>query len=330
MFPLLTTILLWIAIVFIVWYVLTKLVPKKTYTQIGLILVLLVVVLAFFNPNDNFGGQWWSLISLPLQPLGLVIFLLGTALRQGKGKVNGDFVVWAFVLLLAASLPVSAYFLAQQVVVAAPKITSDATPVGAIVLFGRGTTRIATFPRREVQLTETGDRILVTARVYAEQLAARRNSIVIVSAGPRPGIPLEQPNAIESKDLRVLLSQMGVPLAQIVEDDKGLDVRTTAEAVDRILRERNLKNQPIIVVTSGLQMQRVLATFAQLGIIALPRPTDFLSGNLRPVNFNAITLPNLIPNVYALALTTEVIGEYLVRIYYYLRGWQGTPPCCVG
>jgi len=90
MFETITTILLWVLIVGVLWFVLTQLVTKKALARIGIVVLLLVIILAFFNPNDGFGGTWWNLLSLPLRPLGLGIVLLGFALRQGMKKVNGE------------------------------------------------------------------------------------------------------------------------------------------------------------------------------------------------------------------------------------------------
>ncbi|NJL91474.1 MAG: hypothetical protein HC916_18100 [Coleofasciculaceae cyanobacterium SM2_1_6] len=96
MFPIVTTVLLWVLIIGVLWYVLTQLITKKALARIGIVLLLLVIILAFFNPNDGFGGTWWRLLSLPLKPLGLGIFLLGFALRQGFKKVGGELVAVAF------------------------------------------------------------------------------------------------------------------------------------------------------------------------------------------------------------------------------------------
>lgn len=333
MFPIITTILLWVLIVIVLWYVLTQLVSKKVLARIGVILLLLIVILAFFNPNDGFGGTWWNLLSLPLKPLGLGIVLLGFALRQGIKKVQGELVLVAFLVLVIGSTPLFSTVLGQW---AAVNINQSATteerlPPSTIVVLARGTTKIGLVPRREVQLTEKGDRLLATSQVYAQEVFFGRLPFVIISSGKRPGIPLEQPNAIEASDVRVILNRFGIPLPQLIPEPKGVDVRTSAEAVVKILQDNNLQNQPITLVASGLEIRRAISTFSQLKIKAFPHPTDFTPGNIKPVNLNNIVLEDLIPNVDSLVLTSRIVDEYFVRVYYFLRGWQGSiNDCCYG
>jgi uncharacterized SAM-binding protein YcdF (DUF218 family) len=329
MFPIITTILLWVLIIGVLWYVLTQLITKKALARIGIVLLLLVIILAFFNPNDGFGGTWWRLLSLPLKPLGLGIFLLGYALRQGLKKVSGELVAVAFLVLLVGSSPILATLLAQQTAMSSAQNTAieQRLPPATIVVLARGTTKISRFPRREVQLTEQGDRLLATANIYGQEVFFGKQPLVIISAGRRPGIPLEDSNAIEANDVRVLLSRLGIPESQLVVETQGIDVRTSAEAVTKILRDRNLQTQPIILTTSGLEMRRAIGTFAQLNIQAIPNPTDFIPGNIKPVNLNNIVVEDLVPNVESLLLTSRVVDEYLVQIYYFLRGWQGINSC---
>jgi len=333
MFPIITTILLWVLIVVALWYVLTKLISKKALARIGIVLLLLIIILAFFNPNDGFGSTWWKLLSLPLKPLGLGIALLGFTLREGMKKVNGQFVMGAFLVLLIGSTPLLASALAQwsALNINQNAATGQKMPPATIVVLARGTTKIALVPRREVQLTEKGDRLLATSQLYAQEVFFGRSPQVIISSGRRPGIPLEQPNAIEASDVRVVLNRFGIPLPQLIPEPKGVDVRTSAEAVVKVLQEKNLQNQPILLVTSGLEMRRAIGTFSQLNIRVFPNPTDFIPGNLKPVNFNNIVLEDIIPNVDALVLTSRIVDEYLVRVYYFLRGWQGgANDCCTG
>lgn len=334
MFPIITTILLWVLIVGVLWYVLTKLISRKALSQIGIVLLLLVIILAFFNPNNAFGGTWWNLLSLPLKPLGLGIVLLGFALREGIKKVRGDLVTIAFFVLLIGSTPLFSTALGQW---AASNVNQNATteerlPPSTIVVLARGTTKISLVPRREVQLTEKGDRLLAASQTYAQEVFFGRQPLVIVSSGRRPGIPLEQPNAIEANDLRVILNRsFNIPLPQLVTEPTGVDVRTSAEAVTKILQEKNLQNQPIILIASGLEMSRAIGTFSDLKIKAFPRPTDFTTGNVKPVNLNNIVVEDLVPNVDSLVLTSRIVDEYFVRVYYFLRGWQGSMnDCCYG
>ncbi len=334
MFPFITTILLWVLIVVVLRYVLTQVVSPKALSQLGMVLLLLVIILAFFNPTTGFGSTWWSLLSLPLKPLGLGVVLLAFALREGSKKVKGNLVMIAFWVLLIGSTPLFATTLGQWTASGANQnvVAEERLPPSTIVVLARGTTKISLVPRREVQLTERGDRLLATSQAYNQEVFLGRQPLVIISSGRRPGIPLEQPNSIEGNDLRVIMNRgFNIPLSQLVIEPTGVDVRTSAEAVAKILRDRNLQNQPITLIASGLEMNRAIATFSQLRIRAFPRPTDFSTGNVKPVNLNNIVVEDLVPNVDSLALTSRIVDEYFVRIYYFLRGWQGNiNDCCFG
>lgn len=335
MFPFITTILLWVLIIYVLWYVLTKLVTRKALSQLGMVLLLVIIIVAFFNPTNTFSSTWWSLLSLPLKPLGLGIVLLAFALREGAKKVRGNLVVIAFFVLLIGSTPLFASSLGQWTASGAipnPVATEERLPPSTIVVLARGATKIGLIPVREVQLTERGDRLLSAAQAYNQEVALGRQPFVIISSGRRPGIPLEQPNAIEANDLRVIMNRsFNIPLSQLLPETTGVDVRTSAEAVLKILQEKNLQNQPIILVASGLEMKRAIGTFSDLKIRAFPRPTDFTTGNVKPVNINNIVVEDLVPNVDSLVLSSRIVDEYFVRIYYYLRGWQGNiNDCCFG
>jgi len=240
----------------------------------------------------------------------------------------------AFLVLLISSMPIFSMVFGQWTVGANRAGIAEARLAPrTIVVLGRGTTKVSLVPRREVQLTEQSNRLLAASQLYATEVSSGKQPLVIVSSGRRPGIPLEQPNAIEAKDLRVILNRLGIPQAQIITEETGVDMRTSAEAVNKILRDRGLQGQAIALVTSGLEMQRGVSTFAQLGINAIPYPTDFLPSSLKPINLNniVIVLEDLVPSVDALGLTSKIIEEYFIRIYYFLRGWQGsTNNCCNG
>ncbi|MEL6248219.1 MAG: YdcF family protein, partial [Cyanobacteria bacterium J06627_15] len=108
MLVLLTRVLLWATIGLIVWYVLLKIIPKKYLTWFGGVVVLILIVASFIDPNDQTIGTIWRLISLPLSPLGATVLLLGAALSDGIGKVKGQPVLIALIILLLSSTPIVA------------------------------------------------------------------------------------------------------------------------------------------------------------------------------------------------------------------------------
>lgn len=338
MFSLLTWVLLWLLVATIVYYLLVQFIPKQFLTWLGGIFLFLLLVGAFFYPNNNFVSSVWSIFSFPLKPLGLSLVLLMAALKNGVKKVSGNLVFTALIILLISSVPILAYQIAQQVEQEAillvqqiqqvcqvqcpdPRTLTAAQRPGAIVLIGQGTTQANIPLRTQIQLTDTGDRILYTAQLYREQVDLGNNPLVIVSAGPRPELEGDENNVVEARDIGLLLERIGVPSAQIIREPTGVDLYTSAAAVDRVLRNRNIRDRPVILVTSAVTIRRANLTFSKFGIKVIPRPTNFytIQGNANPRR--RLRVADFIPSVEALVITTRVIEEYLTYIYYFLRGF---------
>lgn len=112
MFLLLTQVLLWLLITFILYNVLLRLVPKAYFTLLGGVFLFAVIVLAFFFPNDPVVSAAWRVLSFPLKPLGFSLLLLAIALRMGL-KDSKNLVMSALVILLVFSTPLIASLMAQ-------------------------------------------------------------------------------------------------------------------------------------------------------------------------------------------------------------------------
>lgn len=326
MFLLLTQILLWLLITVILYQLLLKVIPRAYLTVLGALFLFLIIVLAFFFPNDRMVRSAWSVLSFPLKPVGASIVLLSLALRQGL-TASKNLVSAALLILLVSSTPFLANLLAQSTelgAIQAERQTSAAVatrPIGAIVVLGRGTTQANLPYRTQIQLTDSGDRILYAAQLYREQRALGSRPVVVVSAGPREDLQGGQNQAVEANDIATLLTQMGVPRDQIVTEPRGVDLRSSAEAVDRILRSRGLGNAPVIVVTSGINSRRARLTFSDVGLNVVSRPTDFVGFQSRALPRPRIGVESFIPNVEALTVTTRIFEEFLSSLYYSLRGW---------
>jgi uncharacterized SAM-binding protein YcdF (DUF218 family) len=327
MFLLLTQVLLWLLVTVILYNLLTKVIPKTYLTLLGGLFLFSIIVLAFFFPNERLVATAWSVLSFPLKPVGATILLLAVALNQGLKNKNQ--VVAALMILLISSTPFFSNLLARSLelgevtrtartTTGAPATTQTA---GAIVLLGRGTTQANLPPRTQIQLTDTGDRILYTAQVYRQQVSLGSNPIVIVSAGPRADFPGNQNQSVEANDITTLLTQMGVPRDRIVAEGRSTDLRGTAQEVRKILSTRGLGGTRVIVITSGLNSRRARLTFSGTGINVISRPTNFYAVQPGTIpNFN-IGIRSFLPSVEALAVTTRIVDEFFSSIYYYLRGW---------
>ncbi|MBD1809545.1 YdcF family protein [Microcoleus sp. FACHB-SPT15] len=337
MFLLLTQVLLWLLLTVILYQLLLKVIPRAYLTLIGGLFLFAIIVLAFFFPNDRLVSAAWNILAFPLKPVGASILLLIIALRQGLGK-SRNLVSAALLILLVSSTPILANQLAQrtelgaiqaeqrrqelcQGVCPADVTPTGTAPVGAIVVLGRGTTQANLPYRTQIQLTDTGDRILYAAQLYREQVAAGTRPLVIVSAGPRADLQGNQDQTTEANDIATLLTQLGVPREQIVVEPRGIDLRSSAIEVNNILRSRQLGNSRVLLVTSGLNSRRARLTFADVGINVISRPTDFVGFQAGATPRLRLRIESFLPTVEALTVTTRIVEEFLTSLYYYLRGW---------
>lgn len=346
LFLLLTRVLLWLLIGTLAYYVLLKLVPKAYYTWLGGIFLAVILVLAFFNPYASVVSEAWRILSFPLKPLGLgITFIWGGTRQQDDGAittVGKRLIFTGLAILLLASNPIVAYNLAQQAeleaIVTEKRIAdlcdeicpADVVPLSrqtahAIVLLGQGTTQAPLPYRTRVELTDRGDLVFYTAQLYWGQRGLSNDPFVIVSAGPRPDLDGDLDDIVEAYDIQQVLESLGVPPENIILEKRGIDLRTSAQAVDEILRDKDLGNR-IILVTPAINTLRARFTFANLGIQAITRPTDFIT--FESVTFQPGPTPrkrihaeDFIPSTEALLITNRVADEYLARIYYFLRGW---------
>ncbi|HEY9295831.1 MAG TPA: YdcF family protein [Phormidium sp.] len=329
--------------------------PRDYLAWLGALIVLLAVILALLTPNNGAVVQVWSILALPLRPLGLSILLLLFALmgilKGGITKDAMNYVNIATVLLLFFSIPIIAFLMMQLIesdsILALQAATNRRDKVDAIVLLGQATTQQPFLEGNQVHLTDSGDRILQAAREYDQQLRLGNDAYIIVSAGPRPGQRLNpnQPNVPEAFAIARILKSLGIPKEIILIEPTGIDIRTSAEAIRRKYIDEGIISKRVILVSSALNMQRARQTFAQLGISTLPSPATFYSfqsGGVPRVIFSttqkdkcdtiSVTFRNarelqfsdFMPNVDSLLLSTRVINEFWSSVYYFLRGWLST------
>jgi hypothetical protein len=357
MFELITQLLLLTAIFFIVRYILQNFIDRRYLTWLGGIVLVLLLVLAFLEPTNRTVGILWSFIAFFLRPLGLSLAFLAAAMRKGLKDVSGAQVLTAFLILLFFSLPLTAYLLTaqteQRTVLEAVQRQEATNPQDgqAIVVLGDGALPSDPSSRIRTQISNTvgglsinlQSRLLYAAQLYATRRARGSDPLVIVSSvdGNNAGTI----NSDES--IRALLTANGVPNERIQIDREGVDPRSSAEAVRRILTgtagNENCRlfavcdnsaspvpvpavtnRIPIVLVAPALSLRRTASTFTNLNFSIIPRPTDFYVFQIqRGLQFAAIT--DIIPSAEALVITTRVVDEYLATIYYFLRGWLADP-----
>ncbi|MEM6501156.1 MAG: YdcF family protein [Cyanobacteria bacterium P01_C01_bin.89] len=349
LFESLTFLLLWIFIGWLIWYLLfkVKFVPVAYYTGLGIITVAALLTIAFMSPTGRTSEILGSLLSLLFTPLGLALLLLSRFnLKSGLAKFAGNgFAAAAFSILLFSSVPVVGFSLAEQLERSAIRDLNTDQVTQAIVLLGDGTTRVAGIGDQRIELTESGDRITEAAQLYRRGVAPR----IIVSAGFRPernaywlsgrsGCVDGEVEAFrecrqgESTDIRALLERTGVPAnaisvpeGEIVNRREIVDIRTSALDVQEEFGG-NVEGVRITLVTSAINMRRAVLSFESLGFTVVPAPTDFYTlpydaPDIPPAPLRYLGIPGLIPSVEGLSVSTKVVSEYLLSVFYFLRGW---------
>lgn len=333
MYDLLTQVLLWLLIGYVAWFVLKQFIPEKVYTFLGFALLVALIVLAFFKPDQNIVSEAWSILSLPFRPLGFVLLLLVSVFPfkdMTQWRILQDRIFWAIIILLLASAPATAYWFHEQAETEVIALTRSAPAVNAprpIILLGQGTTRPRISPRLEIELTERGDRLRQAARLYQEQ----PGSTVIVAADRRNDIEGPADRREETSDIRALLASFGVPPERVIEAGRSSSVHESATNIKKILQEQFPEDtSEVILVTSALEMRRAASTFTQEfeslnngnGLQIIPRATGFVSIQGDDTADRRFRLPkDLIPSEHALYLTSLAIQEQFLSVYYFLRGW---------
>lgn len=317
-FLLLTQILLWLLVGFAGWFILLQVLPRAFLSLLVLLLILVVLVISFVGGPPADGGVLevlWRIISFPFTPLGLGIILLWVLLSGTKLST-----LWrrvfnvVLILLLLASTPLGAYFLARGLefdAIAAiqptPALTAGARRV--IVLMGDGTTRAQLRPPRDTrptatpqqaaqrpispavfdiltrlptQLTEKGDRLLYAAQLYQDEARVGTNPLVVVSAGTRTDRLRKdgesRQDVSEGRDIQTFLISQGVPAGAILISNDGSTIRSEAERVQQLLRDQRVDyGNSLMVVTSAINTGRTVMTFEDVfpGTAIIARPTDF-------------------------------------------------------
>ncbi len=129
MFRTLTLILVWLLIGTIAYSLFQRFYPKGTFLgRVVLGILLVVLVLAFVNPNEPAVASLWKLVSFPLKPLGASVLLLIFGAQKinkgGIGEPGGYLLGWSLAILLLSSTPAIAYFLVRSPVGSLPPSTS--------------------------------------------------------------------------------------------------------------------------------------------------------------------------------------------------------------
>lgn len=355
MLVLLTRILLWASVGLLLWYILTKIIDQKYLTWLGGVILVLLLVASFAAPDDGTIQIIWRILSFPLTPLGAAIVFLGAALSDGINKIKGTPAAIALGILIFFSIPLSAQWLvsdAEQAVRTAYReraaVCGEVCPAGTLPEQGNlgNSAAIVVFGDRNdidkalsVSNTENPDdvsintalapRLIYAANLYQQARARGANPYVIVTAGtgnsdsPQQGI------------IRSILSVNGVANADIRVENTGFNIRDTGEDVEKLLVDQEIiattekRKAPgatngdprVVIVAPAIVMSRAALAFEKMNLQVVAKPTDFYTAEFNTGGSLLRRLPDLLPSVDALQITTRYWNELLTSLYYFLRGW---------
>ena len=215
----------------------------------------------------------------------------------------------AILLILVASLPQVAGYIAGYLERKHPPVTIAALPQAEVVVMLGGTLALPREPRTRAELVDSSDRLLHTYRIVRQGKAKRA---LVVGGNVFDGYS----SGSESEYSRLMLREWGLPDNRIVVGDRSRTTRQNALEARDWLSEKGLINKPVILVTSALHMPRAKEAFRAVGIRVVPASTDIqVTAGSAPAVFAWI------PSVAALGLTTRAWHEIIGLYYYRWRDW---------
>ncbi|MEL7331239.1 MAG: ElyC/SanA/YdcF family protein [Cyanobacteria bacterium J06560_2] len=355
MLVLLTRILLWASVGLLIWYILTKIIDPKYLTWLGGVILVLLLIASFAAPDDGTIQIIWRILSFPLTPLGAAIVFLGAALSEGIKAVNGRFAAIALGILIFFSIPLSAQWLVSDAEQAVRKAYESRAEVcgevcriedipqqgnlgeaAAIVVLGdsqdidKALTVSNTDNPSDVSInTALAPRLIYASNLYQQARASGARPYVYVTAGAG------EEDSPQRTLIRGILANNGVSTADIRVDKTGFDIRETGEKVEKLLvdeeiipasnerRERGATkdNRRVVIVAPAIVMSRAALSFEKMNLQVIAKPTDFYTARFDAEGSLLRRLPDLLPSVDALQITTRYWNELLTSLYYFLRGW---------
>ncbi|MEM9945847.1 MAG: ElyC/SanA/YdcF family protein [Cyanobacteria bacterium P01_D01_bin.36] len=355
MLVLLTRILLWASVGLLIWYVLTKIIDQKYLTWLGGVILVLLLVASFAAPDDNTIQVIWRILSFPLTPLGAAIVFLGASLSDGVKSIKGTPAAIALGILIFFSIPLSAQWLVsdaesavrtayeERAAVCGEVCRADELPqqgdlgeAAAIVVFGdrndidKALSVSDTNNADDVSInTALAPRLIYAANLYQQARARGAAPFVIVTAGTGNAESEQQ------RIIRSILAVNNVASADIRVENTGFNIRETGQDVEDLLVEQEIiasaddrraagatiDDPRVVIVAPAIVMSRAALAFERMNLQVVAKPTDFYTARFNTDGQLLGRLPDLLPSVDALQITTRYWNELLTSLYYFLRGW---------
>lgn len=260
-----------------------------------------------------------KLLPLFLYPLGLGLLLQIAGLsRQRERRLGrhlsraGIGVIWLF------AMPFTSRQLIWGLEERAAALTPAVIPSADAVLVLGGGLKPALAPRRGVEVSEGGDRLLTGLRLMRAHKAP-----LLITSGGRVSFTEADPAAPEAISARDLGVELGLPAQRILLNPGSRTTAEEAHDINTIARARGWRR--ILLVTSAFHMPRSLATFRQrTSVDVIPVACDYQlpSRALYGTPTAGSVLRSMLPDAEALHLSSIALKEHLGLVIYRLRGWS--------
>lgn len=265
----------------------------RTMRHLGYGAAAVLFAIGALLPGAFFASKWLGSL---LMPPGLVwlALLTGTAWALARRHAGR----WAIAALLAAFWVTSNGWLGAWMLrrLEAPFRGPLAEgPFDAVAVLGGGT---STRPDGTPQGSPSGDRILTAARLHHRGATAR----LVTTGTAVEGLFTTETFSL-AHHTAVLLGELGVPEAEIVELEGPRNTKEEIEALAALCRARGWGR--VGLVTSAWHLRRAMVHARRVGLDVTPIAADFRGGRPLP---NAL---ELLPSAEGMVRTRVALWELL-------------------
>ncbi len=122
---------------------------------------------------------------------------------------------------------------------------------------------------------------------------------------------------LEADMLKEFLINIGIKENDILIDTLADNTYQNAVYCSRLLKENNLENEKILLITSAVHMRRSLACFKKQGVEVIPYSTNKYAG-IRRYEFEHLFVPKLVSFILWKKIIHETIGYVVYDIVGYI------------
>ena len=234
-------------------------------------------------------------LALPL-PMALILLFIGLCFFwfSTKKLMANIFLISGFLLLLAASLSFFPALLLNSLENQYQPIKSLPNNIHNIVVLGGGVRSDTTMPPNTQLKAASLSRLIEGIRLYHLYQVAHQPVTLVLSGGRVFGSPAE---AGVMQNIAVIL---GVNVADIKLEAGSRDTHEEA-----LYLQKQLGNQPFLLVTSAYHMPRAMALFTKIGLQPIAAPTQYMS------DVDSTRVDAYLPSSNYLVMSDVAIHEYL-------------------